>query len=257
MTRALPLRRIREGEGLRSDLPGSCSRFCGQLSQPEDGCGDGDDGEIVVGSFFEAGGDASELLELAEAAFEEMAWGVEMGVERVLARSRRIVGDDGDGAFARDGQAEVVGVIGCIGDDDIGGHALDEGPGLRRIACLAGGQHEAHRASQAAHGEMDLGGQAAARASDGLIANPPFAPLECWWARTIVDSAISYSKSGSSDRASKMRRQTPLPLHRLKRRKTLFHSPNASGRSRHGEPVRTIHNTPSTNIRFSRPVAPP
>src|SRR5260370_12615868 len=46
------------------------SRFCGQLSQPEDGCGDGDDGEIVVGSFFEAGGDASELLELAEAACE-------------------------------------------------------------------------------------------------------------------------------------------------------------------------------------------
>ena len=37
---------------------------------------------------------------------------------------------------------------------------------------------------------------------------------------------------------------------------TLFHSPNASGRSRHGEPVRTIHNTPSTNIRLSRPVEP-
>jgi hypothetical protein len=27
---------------------------------------------------------------------------------------------------------------------------------------------------------MDLGGQAAARASDGLILSPPFAPLECW-----------------------------------------------------------------------------
>src|SRR6187431_887441 len=33
-------------------------------------------------------------------------------------------------------------------------------------------------------------------------------------------------------------------------------SPNASGRSRQGEPVRTIHNTPSTNIRLSRPVEP-
>ena len=63
-------------------------------------------------------------------------------------------------------------------------------------------------------------------------------------------------KSGSSDIASKIRRQTPLMLHRLKRRNTLFQLPNASGRSRQGEPVRTIHRTPSTNIRLSRPVEP-
>jgi hypothetical protein len=37
---------------------------------------------------------------------------------------------------------------------------------------------------------------------------------------------------------------------------TLFQSPNASGRSRQEEPVRTIHSTPSTNIRLSRPVEP-
>ena len=45
-------------------------------------------------------------------------------------------------------------------------------------------------------------------------------------------------------------------LYRLKRRNTLFQSPNASGRSCQGEPVRTIHSTPSTNIRLSRPVEP-
>jgi hypothetical protein len=50
-------------------------------------------------------------------------------------------------------------------------------------------------------------------------------------------------------------RHTPLRLQRLKRRNTLFHSPNAAGRSRHGEPVRTIQSTP-TNIRLSRPVDP-
>src|ERR1700691_5996515 len=72
----------------------------------------------------------------------------------------------------------------------------------------------------------------------------------------MVESTIKYSKSGSSDIASKMRHQTPLMLHRLKRRNTLFQSPNASGRSRQGEPVRTIHKTPSTNIRLSRPVEP-
>src|SRR6266481_236081 len=72
----------------------------------------------------------------------------------------------------------------------------------------------------------------------------------------MVESTIRYSKSGSSDIASKMRHQTPLMLHRLKRRNTLFQSPNTSGRSRQGEPVRTIHSTPSTNIRLSRPVEP-
>src|SRR6266404_999253 len=56
--------------------------------------------------------------------------------------------------------------------------------------------------------------------------------------------------------ASKIRHQTPLRLQRLKRRNTLFQSPNASGRSRQGEPVRTIQSTPSTNIRLSRPVEP-
>ena len=50
-----------------------------------------------------------------------------------------------------------------------------------------------------------------------------------------------YSKSGSSDIASKMRHQMFLRLHRLKRRNTLFHSPNASGRSRRSRPHNPQH----------------
>jgi hypothetical protein len=72
----------------------------------------------------------------------------------------------------------------------------------------------------------------------------------------MVESTIRYLKSGSSDIASKMRAQTPLTLQQLKRRNTLFQSPNASGRLRQGEPVRTIQSTPSTNILLSRPVEP-
>jgi hypothetical protein len=161
-------------------------------------------------------------------------------------RVARVHPNDGESAFARDCQPEVVGIIGGIGDDDIGGHAFDERPGLRYIACLAGGEDEAHRTGRR-DGSWWSGRRASVRWPD---CEPPFAPLECWWARTMVESTIRYSKSGSSDIASKMRRQMPFSLHRLKRRKTLFHSPNASGRSRHGEPVRTIHKTHSTNIRF-------
>ena len=42
----------------------------------------------------------------------------------------------------------------------------------------------------------------------------------------------------------------PHPLLRptIEPLKTLFHSPNRSGRSRHGAPVRTTHSTASRNI---------
>ena len=75
---------------------------------------------------------------------------------------------------------------------------------LRRIAHLAGGDVEAHRATQAADRQVDLGAQAAAGTANGLIFRPPFlAPAACWWARTIVESMIRYSKSGSSDIAAR------------------------------------------------------
>ena len=42
----------------------------------------------------------------------------------------------------------------------------------------------------------------------------------------------------------------------MNRRKALFQPPNASGRSRQGAPVRTIHSTAPTNMRLSRPGEP-
>src|SRR3954462_14766478 len=104
----------------------------------------------------------------------------------------------------------------------LGRRILQEASRLRGIAGLAGGEHEADRAAEPSHGEVDLGGQAAARASDRLIASPPFAPLACWWARTIVESMIRYPKYGSSVIPTNSRFQTPLRLQRLKRRNTLF-----------------------------------
>src|SRR5271157_2605619 len=66
----------------------------------------------------------------------------------------------------------------------------------------------------------------------------------------------AYSKSGSSDSAAKIRLNTPLSAHRRKRFHTEEHLPKASGRSRHGDPARTIHNTASMNRRLSSPDRP-
>ena len=50
-----------------------------------------------------------------------MALGIEMLVERIFERARRVVGDDGDRPLGGDGLAQVISVIGRIGHDDLGG----------------------------------------------------------------------------------------------------------------------------------------
>ena len=105
--------------------------------------------------------------------------GIEMLVERMLERARRIVGNDGLGAFLGDGLADVVSIVGGVSDDHRCGGALKEANSLRRIALLASGEDETHRTSQTARSQVDLCTQAAARASDSLILSPPLAPAAC------------------------------------------------------------------------------
>ena len=107
--------------------------------------------------------------------------------------------DHGLGADGGDVMAEVIGVIGSVGHHPSGREAGDQAAGLSYVVALAGGEKEAHRQAEPAHGGMDFAGQAAPRTADRLILNPPFAPAACWWARTMVESTIRYSKSGSFD----------------------------------------------------------
>ena len=50
--------------------------------------------------------------------------------------------------------------------------------------------------------DMDLGAQAAPAASESLLLRiPPFVPALCWWARTMVESIITYSLSATCAKA--------------------------------------------------------
>jgi hypothetical protein len=51
----------------------------------------------------------------------------------------------------------VIGVIGCIRHNDIGGQPLDQRPGLRRIARLSGGEEETNRTANSADRKVDFG----------------------------------------------------------------------------------------------------
>ena len=58
------------------------------------------------------------MLELAEAALDEVAFFVDRLVEVEFGCPRGITGDDGGGAGLGDGSAEVVGIVGGIGQDE-------------------------------------------------------------------------------------------------------------------------------------------
>ena len=72
----------------------------------------------------------------------------------------------------------------------------------------------------------------------------------------MVASTMAYSMSGSSETASNRRFHTSAFTQSRKRVYTLIQWPKARGRSRHGLPVRAIHNTASTNSRLSLPLRP-
>src|SRR5262245_59577761 len=185
-----------------------------------------------------------------------MPFPVDVQVDREFLRPRRMRRNDRLGIDRFDVGAEVIGSKGGVAQHPLRRQAVDQCLSLGDVIALASREEVAHRQAETAHRQVNFAGQAAARAADGLILSPPFAPAPCWCTRTMVESTIRYSKSGSSASAAKMRCQTPLSLQRLKRTNTLFHLPKMLGRSRHGEPVRAIQRTASTNIRLFAPVPP-
>src|SRR3984885_451722 len=104
---------------------------------------------------------------------------------------------------------------------------------------FARGQKEGEWIAKGVNQGVDFGAQPAVAGPDRLVLASFFwAPALCWWARTMVLSIIAYSLSASAARCRNTRSHTPLLAQRLNRRWTFVPSPNRSGRSRHGIPVR-------------------
>jgi hypothetical protein len=151
----------------------------------------------------------------------------------------------------------VPSVVGRVGDDMTDAfQPFDEARGLRTVAPVTRCRQKPDRKAKRIDAGMYLGGQATARTPDPLSLSPPLAPVASAWALQMVLSIRTYSKSGSSDKALKMRSQTPDIAHLRKRACTLVHLPNSRGRSRHGAAVRASQSTASMNRRLSLPVLP-
>src|SRR5918997_4756540 len=215
-----------------------------------------DGGGVAGVGFVVASGDGPELLQLGEGVLDQVAPAVHVAVEADGGLAVRLGRDHRGGTTGVKLRPESVGVESLVAEKGAEGEALDQRRHADAVVALAGQQKGAHQIAEGIDEGDDLGGQAAARAADGLIAGPPLAPLASWWAVTMVPSTRAYSKSGSSDRHAKTRSNTPPFTRRRNRWKTLFQRPNPLGRSRQGAPDRTRHSTASRNSRLSLAVAP-
>src|SRR5713101_9364416 len=151
---------------------------------------------------------------------------------------------------------DVVAVEGLVGDERAEFDPLDERWDADRIEALSRQQDESDEIAERIGERQDLGRHAPLGAADGLALSPPFAPCPWRWTLTMVASTMAYSISGSSEAASKSRLKTSAFTQSRYRLKTVFQGPNSAGRSRHGLPVRAIHNTASTKRRLSSPLRP-
>ena len=197
--------------------------------------------------FFVARRQSPELLDTIEKSFNEVAVFVNMVI--VFSPNDTVfpAGDDCLCVSSHNAYDKRVGVVSFVSHNRQGIKSIDQGLGLRYVCSFAPGQKQTNGISQSIHRSMDFCRQSATRTSDVLRPFFFLAPAACWWARTMVLSMKSISKSGSPETASANRAQVPFSHHRANRTYTLCQFPNSFGRSRQGEPVRAIQSTASIN----------
>lgn len=248
------------------------------------------DGELVI-----PGRDAPRLLQKADPTFDLVPALVRLAVETGRAATGRASAEPVSGlvALLRDGVrdlssaqvgADLAGGVGAVGehmvrsgartsaagtgDADLVHDLLEDG----RVTSLACRDDSREDVERGIHGQVNLGGQATARATEAVvvrlgrqtirtrparIVSPLLrAPAACWWARQTVEStetshSIIPSASALTCNFFKMRGQVPSICHRRKTVYAVSHGPYRSGTSRQGEPVRARHQIPSKTCRRS------
>ncbi len=149
-----------------------------------------DKGEEVDCSSVVSCGDAPEVLELVEAAFDAITRLVDFEVVGDQALAGWVAGNDGGGADVGDEGTESIAIVGLVGEDVGWPEAVEKGRRLRHVAGLSGRENDPQGPPLCIGGEMDLGGQSTSGTPQSLILVPPFPVAACWWARTRVLSSI-------------------------------------------------------------------
>ena len=85
--------------------------------------------------------------------------------------------------------AQAVGVVGPVGENTLGSMAhCEQAPRPDEVVDVAGRDQQDMRASYVIGQCVDFGRLSAARATDGVVEGPPFAPAAERWALMYVES---------------------------------------------------------------------
>jgi hypothetical protein len=149
--------------------------------EPDESGGEMNAGQEASCGLVVAGGDGPELLELGEEVLDQMPGLVEVSVEG--ARCRPGLPRWDHGCLAGLGQRfehPLVGIEGFVGDERLGLKLREQGIGSSQVMLLTTGEMKANRIAKRIHQGVDLGGQPALAAPDGLV-RPSFlgAPAAC------------------------------------------------------------------------------
>src|SRR5262249_13685959 len=131
-------------------------------------------GQEIPGKLVVSGGDASEILEPAEAALDDVSAFVCAFVEAMDDDAVGFVGDDGLGTTTSDFAAKVVAVISFVGEERAHGRHERQNIWRRRdIGVLARGEMQNDGPAERIAQCVDFCRAASARAADCLILLPP------------------------------------------------------------------------------------
>lgn len=139
----------------------------------------------------EAGGDAPEAFEPAEAAFDAVALLVKLLVVGKLYQPIGFRRDDRFDVLPGQQRAQGVGIIAPVGDEGFGWLVFEQFRGAQTVGLLAACKQQAQRPPQSIAQQMDLGGQSTTGSPQRLVTRPLFPVAACWWALTRVESIIT------------------------------------------------------------------
>ncbi|MEF9604637.1 hypothetical protein O4J55_20805 [Paracoccus sp. PXZ] len=121
--------------------------------------------------------DALELLQLADEVLDEVAPGVDVGVDPEFLRMGRVLRDHDPGAAVVQLGNQCIAVEGLVGDQPVESDPVDQRQHLDAVVALARHQTEAHEVAQGIGEGQNLGRHAAFGAANGLALRPPLCAL--------------------------------------------------------------------------------
>jgi len=168
-----------------------------------------DEGVEVALEFFVTSGEAAEVFESREAAFDAVSLFVEGLVVLPLQFAIGLRRDDRDRTHGCDMLDDGVGIVALVGQDILGLSPFQQGDGLCAVVGLPRSYEEVHRQSPLIGQQMDLGRQTSSGTPQSLVLAPFYGPSRP--ADEPVRSSNRSSGTGSSGPARVRGRSSPTP----------------------------------------------